>query len=115
MNSRRLLDAIEKTQQDLEELKQHLAEISKDRDEFAVFSFQSRRSFRYNLEHGRKSGKNVEVSVRMSYKEAQTRGFQGSIDQWRTFYRWAGRRLLSIPLLQPTGANRTFWGLLQVK
>jgi hypothetical protein len=56
MNSRRLLDAIEKTQQDLEELKELLAEISKDRDDFAFF-FQSRRSFRYNLEHGRKSGR----------------------------------------------------------
>jgi hypothetical protein len=38
MNSRRLLDAIEKTQQDLEELKELLAEISKDRDDFP-FSF----------------------------------------------------------------------------
>jgi hypothetical protein len=90
MNSRRLLDAIEKTQQDLEELKQHLAEISKDRDEFAVLSFQSRRSFRYNLEHGRKSGKNVEVSVRTSDKEALNRGFKGSIDQWRALMQMDG-------------------------
>jgi hypothetical protein len=37
MNSHRLLDAIEKTQQDLGELKEFLTQISKDRDDFAVF------------------------------------------------------------------------------
>ena len=67
-----------------------MAEISKDRDDFAVSFFQSQRSFRYNLEHGRKSGKNVEVSVRASYKEAQTRGFRGSIDQWRGLLQMGG-------------------------
>ena len=83
MNSRRLLDAIEKAQKDLEELRQLLSEIAKDRDDFAVFFFQSRRSLRYRLEHGTKSGKNVETSVRASYKEAMDRGFKGSFDQWR--------------------------------
>jgi hypothetical protein len=35
MNSRRLLDAIETTQKDLEQLKELLSEI-RDRDDFAV-------------------------------------------------------------------------------
>jgi hypothetical protein len=83
MNSQRLLDAIEKIQTDLEQLRELLASISKDRDEFAVFFFQSQRSFRYALEHGTKSGKNIEVSVRASFKEAMAKGFKGNLDQWR--------------------------------
>jgi hypothetical protein len=74
---------IEKILQDLEQLRELLVSISKDRDEFAVFFFQSRRSHRYALEHGTKSGKNVEVSARMSYKEAIEREFKGSFEQWR--------------------------------
>jgi hypothetical protein len=35
------------------------------------------------LEHGTKSGKNVETSVRVSYKEAMNRGLKGSCEQWR--------------------------------
>ena len=102
IKSRRLLDAIEKTQQDLEELKELVAEISKDRMTLPFSFFNPGRSFRYNLEHGKKSGKNVEVSVRMSCKEAQTRGFKGSIDQWRTLMQMGGQEgflsiLLSIP------------------
>jgi hypothetical protein len=84
MNSQRLLDAIEKTQQDLQELRELLSEIAKDRDDdFDVFFFQARRSFRYRLEHDTKSGKNVETSVMASYKEAMNRGLKGSLEQWR--------------------------------
>ena len=83
MNSQKLLDAIEKIQTDLEQLRELLASISRDRDDFAVFFFQSRRSFRYALEHGTKSGKNIEVSVRASYKEAMDRRFKGDLNQWR--------------------------------
>jgi hypothetical protein len=83
MNSQKLLDAIEKIQTDLEQLRELLASISRDRDDFAVFFFQSRRSFRYALEHGTKSGKGIELAVRMSYKEAAAKGFKGDLDQWR--------------------------------
>jgi hypothetical protein len=57
--------------------------ISKDRDEFAVFFFQARRSFRYRIEHDTKSSKHLETSVMASYKEAMNRGFKGSLEQWR--------------------------------
>ena len=83
MNSQRLLELIEKILTDLEQLRELLISISKDRDEFAVFFFQARRSFRYRLEHDTKSGKGVEISVRASYKEAMDRGFKGSLDQWQ--------------------------------
>lgn len=83
MNSQRLLDMIEKILQDLEQLRELLASISKDRDDFCVFFFQSRRSFRCALDHGTKSGKGIELAVRTSYKEAMDRGFKGDLSQWR--------------------------------
>jgi hypothetical protein len=83
MNSQRLLEVIEKMLQDLEQLRELLTSISKDRDEFAVFFFQSRRSFRYASEHATKSGKGVELAAITSYKDAMEKGFKGSLDQWR--------------------------------
>ena len=110
MNSQRLLDAIEKIQNDLNNCGNFWRQFQKT-ETISPFSFSNPGGPSDTLwSTARNQAKNVELAVRMSYKEAMARGFKGSFEQWRHLSAdRAGKSFrLSIPLLQPAGANRTF-------
>ena len=59
---------IEKIQTDLEQLRELLASISRDRDDFDVFFFQSDDRFAMRWNTARNQAKGIELAVRISYR-----------------------------------------------
>ena len=86
MNRTAFIEKLTEIQRTVEQL---LAQLqSSEHDAFAAHLYQSRREYRLACDHSGKSGKQIERCY-LTFKVAESLGFQGDFRQWQELLRSA--------------------------